>query len=421
MFSLQCKVEFDDEELEQFLSMISDEVIIVPEWMPKRPLMCQAIASLDPDELSEILKDEQGDISFWNAFVDIMCKRDARIRTILEADTIKSILVYLARLTRSKTANVGPISYSDIQHAFEAVLGTHPVDEASVLLQRLPGLGRTSLDTDDRQFVDIYILDGLRALDLVNVIESNDMSVQNSTWVNPLDYLGLRVFIERAISHNILTAAISFAHRINEGNNNVLVCDIVCGLLWLDRDNIDFKSMTISNGTMIILDLTMAEPTNIVIENTIIFHLVFPRNPISHIQLIDCTVDNSYGVSGKRGLPNWVKNTTIENYQSVATVSAIKNVELTPQHRVLITILKKTFFQPGGGRQEAALLRGLGQVDRAGHTNKILKILITEGLLKKTKGKHGNLYVPDRKYKSRVGKMLAELNLSEDKIWTQLI
>ena len=67
------------------------------------------------------------------------------------------------------------------------------------------------------------------------------------------------------------------------------------------------------------------------------------------------------------------------------------------------------------------MLRGLGQVDRKGHTNEILRILIAEGLLKKTKGRHGNLFIPNRKYKTRVGKILAELNLSEDALWTQLI
>lgn len=420
-YHVQCKGEFSDEELEHFLNLISDEVIIVPEWLPRRPLMCQAIASLDSDELSEILKDEHGDISFWNAFVDVMCNREARIRGILDANTIKSILVHLARITRSKGANVGPISYSDIQTAFEAVLGTHPVDEASVLLQRLPGLGRTGLDTDDRQFIDTYILDGLRALDLIKAIENFDLSLLDGNWKNPLDHLGQRVFAWRIFNDGIRSAALSFAHKINEGTNNVLVCDIICGLLWIGGEDIDFKAMTISNGEMIYLDFSMAEPKNLIIKDTIIFNLVFPSRPISGIQLIDCEVDQAYGVSGKRGVPSWVKGTNIAKYESVATVSAIKNVELSPQHRILVTILKKTFFQPGAGRQEAALLRGLGQVDRKGHTDKILKMLISDGLLKKTKGKHGNLFIPNRKYKVRVGKILAELNLSEDTIWTRLL
>ena len=158
-----CKVEFDDREVEEFLGQISEEVIIIPEWLPRRPLMCQAIASLDEDERKKILNDQNGDIDFWNAFIDIICSREARIRKILNADAIKKILMQLAHITRAKTSNVGPISYREIQDAFETVLGVHPVEEASVILQRLPGLGRTSMESDDRQFIDVYVVDGLRA------------------------------------------------------------------------------------------------------------------------------------------------------------------------------------------------------------------------------------------------------------------
>lgn len=420
VFQGRCKDEFTDEELESFLALISEEVIIVPEWLPRRPLMCQAIASLEQSELSLILNDINGDIAFWNAFVEIMCKREARIRQVLDADTIKSILIYLARLTRSKEADVGPISYSDIQHAFEAVLGTHPVDEASVLLQRLPGLGRTSLDTDDRQFIDTYILDGLRALDLMNAVEHFDSDLQNDVWRNPLSQLGQRVLADSIAKRDIAANALNFAHRVNEGNNKILVSDIVCSLLWIDQDFLDFNLLTVSGGEMVWLYLSIAEPRNLIIKETIIFNLVFPSNPIDGVQIVDCTVENAYGVSGERGVPSWVKGTSIETYESVATVSAIKNVDLSPQHRILVTILKKTFFQPGAGRQEAALLRGLGQLDRQGYTDKILSMLISENLLKKGKGRHGNLFVPNRKHSNRVGKILAELSLSEDPLWTQL-
>ena len=66
------------------------------------------------------------------------------------------------------------------------------------------------------------------------------------------------------------------------------------------------------------------------------------------------------------------------------------------------------------------MLRGLGQVDPKNETDKILKLLIREGLLHKARGKHGNLYVPERKHTSRVKKMVAELNLSKDPIWVRL-
>lgn len=417
----KCKQEFNDKELEEFLNHICDDVVVLPEWLPRRPLMCQAIALLDEQDLREILHDQNGDVDFWNAFIDILCRREARIREILDADTIKSILMRLARLTRTKQSDVGPISYREIQNAFEAVLGTHPVEEASVILQRLPGLGRTTRETDDRQFIDTYIIDGLRALDFVNTVQTFERNVTQEVWHNALDHLGQRVFVKELSGRGLVLEALNFVHNINDGKNRIVIADIACGLLWLDQDVTDFKSLIISDAEMKYCDLSHNHPKNLTIRECIIFHFVFPTRPVQSVKVIDCQVGRAYGVAGSQGVPSWVVGTEIERFQSIATVAAIRNVDLSPQHRILVTILKKTFFQPGSGRQEAALLRGLGQVDRQGYTEDILGILISEGLLIRTKGDHGNLYVPERKYGDRVAKMLSELNLTEDPLWRSVV
>ncbi|SMF58703.1 hypothetical protein SAMN06265365_10993 [Tistlia consotensis] len=408
----RCKDEFSDEELERFLNLISDSVLIVPEWLPRRPLMCQAIASLDEEELAIILEDDNGDISFWNTFLTVMCRREERIREILDADSIKSILVRLARMTRAKDEDVGPISYSEIQDAFESVLGTHPVQEASVLLQRLPGLGRTSLDNDDRRFIDTYILDGLRAIDLVKSIESFDLALPRESWQNPLSELGQRVLAKELSNEKRLSSALSYVHKINGGENKIAGCDIACSLLRTNASALDFKNMTLVEGTVLSLDFSHVLAKNLEFKYCIIYKMTLPDHPIDGVKITSCVIQKALGVSGPRGLPIWVQESEISEFEPVSTVSAIKNVNLTHQHKILVTILKKTFFQPGSGRQEAALLRGLGQVDRHGYTEKILGVLISEGILRKVRGDHGNLFVPDRKFSARVGKMLSELNLS---------
>ena len=417
----KCKQEFDEEQLEAFLNAITREVVVVPEWLPRRPLMCQAIASLKDEELKILLQDQHGDIGFWNAFIDILCKREARIREILEESTIKSILMYLARLTRSKGLNVGPISYSEIQDAFEFVLGTHPVEEASVILQRLPGLGRTSRESDDRQFIDTYIVDGLRALDLAGSVSNFDFGLSREVWTNPLQHLGQRVFASEIEQHQLEDDALKYAQQVSQGPNNTCAADIVSGLLLLDRESVDFLSIVIQEADIAYFDLSHVDAQNLRLDSCIIMNLVFPSRPITTVEISNCQIDKAYGVAGPQGVPDWTTNTEITAFESVATVAAIKNINLSPQHRVLVTILKKTFFQPGGGRQEGALLRGLGQVDRHGYTDNILKMLISEGLLKKARGKHGNLYVPERKHTDRVAKLLGKLNLSEDPLWQRLV
>jgi hypothetical protein len=82
-----------------------------------------------------------------------------------------------------------------------------------------------------------------------------------------------------------------------------------------------------------------------------------------------------------------------------------------------VTVLRKTFFQKGSGRKEEALLRGLGQLVKAGDLDRIVGKLIKEGLLTKQRGDSGDLYVPVRSEARRAGKIIAELSLSKDPIW----
>jgi hypothetical protein len=84
---------------------------------------------------------------------------------------------------------------------------------------------------------------------------------------------------------------------------------------------------------------------------------------------------------------------------------------------VLVTILRKTYFQKGAARKEEALLRGLGKLVKAGVLDRILNKLIAEGLLTAAAGDTGTIYAPVRAQTRRVGQMLSELNLSRDSVW----
>ena len=70
------------------------------------------------------------------------------------------------------------------------------------MLQRLPALGRVKSETNDRQFIDSYILDGLRAKDsgaLFKMVDRSLSGLFSTTFVNPLDDSGQRL-LERDIA-----------------------------------------------------------------------------------------------------------------------------------------------------------------------------------------------------------------------------
>lgn len=145
----RCKDEFNIEEFTSYLKINNIDVKL-PEWLPKKPLVLKTIASLETNEISALFNSSNGDeIGFWFKFIDAMCERDSRIHAILDPNTVKNVLVRLARITRDKPMNFGPLTESEVVNVFHEVTGTYPNEQSTVMLQRLPGLGRVSSETSD--------------------------------------------------------------------------------------------------------------------------------------------------------------------------------------------------------------------------------------------------------------------------------
>jgi hypothetical protein len=417
--AIRCNEEFNDSELEVFLQRFIGFVVL-PEWLPRRPLMCQVIASLESNDLTRMFGQEGGDVEFWQKFIDVVCEREARIRGTLDADTIFRVLQTLSGYTRTKSADVGPISFSEIQRAFEEVLGRQPIEEASLLLQRLPGLGRTESESDDRKFIDTYILDGLRACNVFSDVMEEQHSSWNEDWINPLNVLGQRVLGHKIAHDDSQKRFLRYANRCISGKNKIMAGDIAASLLrgdLSDEVTFDYEGLILQGTYISELDMSGAVPTNLAISDSILETIQFPQRPISGVSIRKCASKYVFGITDARGLPDWVEELAVEKYESVTTVSAIKNVKLSPNHRVLVTILKKTYLQKGGGRQEEALVRGLGQIDRQGKTEAIINLLLREDLLETFRGDHGRVFLAVAKQRQRVGSMLAALNISTDPIW----
>lgn len=414
---LRSKNEFTDSELLQYFRKKSISIDI-PTWLPKKPLICQTISELASEEMETLFDGEHGEVKFWDHFMNVLCKRDARIHVSFDASVIYRIFIQLARMTRNKPADVGPISLSELQTAFEIVTGASPVEEASVMLQRLSCLGRASSESSDRNFVDIYILDGLRAKDVINICKLSNDEFQRQTsidWRNPLDDLGQRILAaDNRISDS---SKIDFAGRALKRGNKVFASDICASLFQGSGSGVDFRNFELHDGSINILRLSERTVRNIKIRECIIGEIAFPILNCMGVEIVDCVVERASGVSNVGGLPNWITTTNIERFDSVENVSRIRRASLSPAQIVLTTIIKKTFFQPGAGRKEEALLRGLGQVASKSVATKVLKTMIAEGLLRAFKGKEGLVYAPERSKAGRMQEIMDELTNSNDPLW----
>ena len=189
---IRCRQEFTPEEMEKYLRG-RGKTAILPAWLPRRPLICQVIADLPQQDLERLSNDTGGDPDVCQTLIEVICVREARINPILDPKRIQLVMQQYRRGTRQKQGNVGPISVGEINRAFEAVVGIPPNDESAIMLQRLPGLGRLSAETSNREFVDDYILEGLRASDVLDSLRAKESSLAGDVWENPLKELGQRI------------------------------------------------------------------------------------------------------------------------------------------------------------------------------------------------------------------------------------
>ena len=201
---LECHNEFTEDELINYISLNAPtsthfleerKISSLPEWFPRRPLVIQLLMkyAIDIFAIKHALEDICG---FWYVFLSKICEREAKIYPALNPEVIKSVLIRLAEHTRLCPNNTGPITQSDLSEAFKAVTGLSPSDETSIMLQRLPSLGRISDDSPDRRFLDSFVLNGLRAEGIIQLSKSWDNSIIDADWIHPLDLIGLTILSE---------------------------------------------------------------------------------------------------------------------------------------------------------------------------------------------------------------------------------
>lgn len=419
---IRCKEEFDDSEALQYITENNKDAISgtieIPEWLPKRPLIMQ-LALRDAPELFYANLSITDECDFWYHFLDKLCEREAKINPLLNPATIKHILIRLGRLTRNKARNVGPISTTELAQAFEVVTGNRPNDESLIMLQRLPGIGRVDADSPDRQFIDTFILNGLRAEDIIQSVLNGRRDLLNENWQHPMNLEGCTI-LAQYIDKDTTRAGIflSFAKQAGDRSNQTLAGDIFGSLLLTNLKRIDFKNLHITEANLSHLSFDSKDVCNFTLKNCFIETIDTTNSTFSgQVQLADCLIVLIWGIPSESGLPKEFNNCTVENFQTLATVSRINRAKLSEAHKILVTIIKKTFFQPGRGRKEEALLRGLGTKEASKTSEKILNKLLEEDILKKHKGDEGWIYSPVRKHAGRMQNMMSKLTASDDPVW----
>ena len=414
----KCPDEFSDDEISAYLSQIGIE-IAYPKWLPKKPLLCEYINSLGSKKIQTLLMGDDGEPEFWSHFIDKITDRDSEISTALPRGSIKKVLIELARMVRSKTDQMDPFSVYEIKQAFQKCVGRTATSDSEIMLQRLPGLGRFDSQSDERKFVDRYLIDGLISEDITRIIKEADTSCFSEDWINEASKKS--VYYAAKFSNNSQQAIYSLIKKTENSKNTIIKGDLLHTLLCCDNND-DFKGLEISDTCFSKVDVSNKKISNLIIRNSLFEELNILKTTSCGFCIRDSIINKIVGITDKDSAPKWIANCEISSCAELHTKKSIRKQEtLNLYQRHFLEIIQKLFFQSGVSRSEKAMYKHKTAEDYKA-INSILTYLSGEKIvsINNRVGRDGNLYTPNRKETSRMQKIKDELHHSQDPIWLKI-
>ena len=409
--------EFSEEQARQYLSNkgISQDL---PNWLPRKPLLLGYLTARRL--LKEVLaiESESGTAYAWDQFLDRICEREANLDAEIDRDVVRRLLEALATHSRQLSNGTGPLYESDLSEVFRKVTGIEPMEPAKALLQRLPGLTSRDQEIGARSFVDLEMLQALRAGDVARFIENPYEQVSQGTWYHALDEFGCAVA-------GLLTQRKGMQHQrhrvaameaINRWQEPTLSLD--CILSYKKDDDsliLDAEGLLISEGICDTIDMADGNFQGVILDSCLIDHVRFDVDLQADILFRNCMIDRVEGVATSRELPKMFQDCEIVEFDNTQTNTAIMRSDLAPSVKVLLTIIRKLFLQRGSGRVEAALYRGLNE-RYAMNVESILQHLDSSGIVFSHPSPRGKIWHGNRAERSRMLQMLEKPTTSDDAI-----
>ncbi|EXI68638.1 MAG: hypothetical protein AW08_00950 [Candidatus Accumulibacter adjunctus] len=393
-----------------------------PSWLPRKPLVFQTLVELDRGDISSLLGREHGQFEFWGAFIYAVCKRESSgVGGTIAPQTIHLILQRLAAKTRYSQKYYGRLSPSDIDAAYEAVVGSVPDQSGRQLLARMCTLGRIEPESPDRQFLDAGAVDVLRAESLISDIVSMADLDNHANWIQCLRPLGIFHAAQTISTFDLIQQCFAYLRKFGNSGNTVRLGEIVSLLTLFGDEPLDFQALSLDRAALPILNLGARLVSGLALRNSEIDLLVLDQTLIREgdsLVIDGCILSTVAGISSESGLPAWIRDSEVINFERMSNAARIKESVLTPPQKLFLAIVHKIFFQPGSGREEGSLLKGgYGQKYSPKLVDSILRLLIQDGAIERFKGYDGWVYKPVRRYADRMNRIRSELTLSDDQLW----
>jgi hypothetical protein len=130
------------------------------------------------------------------------------------------------------------------------------------------------------------------------------------------------------------------------------------------------------------------------------------------ISFSGCLITRVVGASNRGGVPTRIVSSDcqIDEFDDVSTNNAVLKLDIPPQMKALLTILRKLYKQAGGGRKIAAFSRGITRPDVLAFVEPVLSMLQRHQFI----SIFNSVVHPVRHQSRRVAAILASPMLADD-------
>jgi hypothetical protein len=416
--------EFDETSANDFL-LRNGITQSLPDWLPRKPLLLGYL--LRHKLFSEIVSIDgaKGFGHAWNAFLDAICARESTLeKSVMEAETVRSVLERLAFSVRAKTNGTGPISGVDLAEAYTAETGQTAGEGVLAQLQRLPGLAQRDAESGTRSFVDFdmlaalqggafanHVLSGFHGVTSVPLAALSEQAQDMAAYM--LSKKGATPDTLTSVCKRLINSATYERGAPQHAADCLSVALRVAG--QAERTDLDMHGAAIED----------ADLDRISFEEIAIRNVTFRNCTVRELQLTEyseqlgvnfsaCLIGRIVGASNRSGVSSKVvwDDCEIESFDNLSTNSAVLRLSLPPKLKALLTILRKLYKQAGGGRKVAALSRGITQQDVLTSIEQVLDILQKHQFV----SVFNSIVHPVRRQSGRVEAILAAPMLSDDPV-----
>ena len=414
--------DFTDDQVQAFLRKRGWQSGI-PDWLPSRPLLLGYLCARGMLKEVMAVNRDSTPATGWDTLLELISNREAEIEAGIDGTAVRRIIETLATKIRTKSDGISSLSREEILSAFSKVCGFEPDDRGMVLLQRLPGLGATKDENGDRDFIDADFADAARAGDIVRFVEDPfSFQIESpAAWQTTLNQLGIELAARRCQRNHFnegkLRTALQQASK--EYEYNVLRMD----LLQVSREmGLGVPNLPINISGTVVRDAAFGEAE---LDYSLVSFrdCLFQRLEIDAFsddttlpKFYECYVGVLDGRVSLSDLPKDVfdKDCVFDSFgESSQNTAAILKLPLSMGPKVLLTILKKLYLQPGAGRRQSALFRGLDNRARV-LVPEVLELLVKEGLTVKSTVGEEAVWLPIRSESARVRRLLSSPMGSND-------